>query len=199
MENTEIAKLARKIYQKHSRALDVILEYRPDALQSLTDAMAERLKAEAATLDLIPMLMQKGYVRFLPKAWDTEPNRRGTAWGQGESAYVLCEIVLWGKNPILKMIEGKAPEKWRNELWAISRNEPFVNTQKRSKQPAKWMGIYSVKNRQSLEDLESQAIDELADELWKWFKQEFAEEKFKKSIVVVADHLKTLLLTPSKP
>ncbi len=199
MENTEIAKLARKIYQKHSRALDVILEYRPDALQSLTDAMAERLKAEAATLDLIPMLMQKGYVRFLPKAWDTEPNRRGTAWGQGESAYVLCEIVLWGKNPILKMIEGKAPEKWRNELWAISRNEPFTNTQKRSKQPAKWMGIYSVKNRQSLEDLESQAIDELADELWKWFKQEFAEEKFKKSIVVVADHLKTLLLTPSKP
>ena len=192
MENTEIAKLARKIYQKHNRALDVILEYRPDALQALTDAMTERLTAETAALGLIPMLMQKGYVRFLPKAWDTEPNRRGTAWGQGESTYILCEIVLWGKNPILKMIEGKAPDNWRNELWAISRKEPFVNTQKRTKQPAKWMGIYSVKNKQSLEDLETQAIDELADELWKWCKQEIAEAKFQKSIAVVVDHLKTL-------
>jgi hypothetical protein len=51
MENTEVAKLARKIYQKHSRALDVILEFRPDALQSLTDAIAEKVKAESAALE----------------------------------------------------------------------------------------------------------------------------------------------------
>jgi hypothetical protein len=192
MENTEIATLARKIYQKHSRALDVILEFRPDALQALTEAVANKLKAEAATMGLIPMLIQKGYVRFLPKVWDTKLNRKGTAWGQGESAFILCEIVLWGKNPILKIMEGKAPEKWRNDLWAISRKEPFVNTQRRTKKPAKYMGVYSVKNNQSLEDLESQAVDELAEEIWKWCKQEIAQDKFKKSIVVVADHLKSL-------
>jgi PD-(D/E)XK nuclease superfamily len=191
MENTEIAKLARKIYQKHTRALDAILEFRPDSVQLLGEALHAKIKSEAATVGVVPMELSKGYVRFLPKQWDTKLNRQGTAWGEDHSAYILCEIVLWGKKAVLKIIEGKAPEKWRNDLWALSHKEPFKN-QKRTKQPAKWMAIYSVKGKHPLEDMELEAIDELAGELWKWCKAELANEDFTQCVTVITGELKKL-------
>ena len=191
MENTEIANLARKIYQKHSRALDSILEFRPDALQSLTDAIADLIKADASHLKLVPMLTSKGYVRMLPKIWDTPLNRQGTAWGSEKSAYILIEIDLWGETPKMKTIAGKAPEKWSDELWAMSLKEPFKN-QKRKKKPAKWMAVNIVKDKHSLEDLDALAVDEVADEIWKWCKAELINEDFKKCLTIIEDHIQKL-------
>jgi hypothetical protein len=191
MENTEIANLARKIYQKHSRALDAILEFRPDSLQLLTDALAERANTEAGQMQMVPMLTSKGYVRLLPKGWDTALNRQGAAWGNEKSAYILVEFALWGKVPVLKIIAGLAPEKWGDELWKQALNEPF-KLSKRKKKPAKWMAVYAVKDKHSLEDLEAQSVDDLAGEIWNWGKAEMAQDNFKKCLAIIKDHIQKL-------
>jgi PD-(D/E)XK nuclease superfamily len=192
MENTEIANLARKIYQKHSLALDAILKFRPDSLQLLTDAIAQRIKGEAEALKLVPLLTSKGYVRFIPKIWDTALNRQGTAWGNEKSAYIIVEIVLWGRIPVLKIIAGHSPEKWSDELWEMSFKEPFKG-QKRKKKPTKYMAVYVVKNnKHPLEDLEAQPVDDLADEIWKWCKAELINEDFKKCLTIIKDHIQKL-------
>ena len=191
MENTEIANLARKIYQKHSLALDAILEFRPDSLQSLTDAIADHAKTESGQLGLVPMATSKGYIRLLPKTWDTALNRQGTAWGIEKSAYVLLEIDLWGKTPKIKIIAGKAPEQWSDELWTMSGNAPFRN-QKRKKKPAKWMAVDTVKDKHSLEDLDVAALDELSDEIWKWCKVELASDNFKQCLTLITEHIQKL-------
>ncbi len=191
MENTELANLARKIYQKHSRALDAILEFRPDSLQLLTDALAERANTEAGQLQMVPMLTSKGYVRLLPKGWDTTLNRQGAAWGNEKSAYILVEFALWGKVPVLKIIAGLAPEKWGDELWNRALKEPF-KLSKRKKKPAKWMAVYAVKDKHSLEDLEAQSVDDLAGEIWNWGKTEMAQDNFKKCLAIIKDHIQKL-------
>ena len=191
MENTEIANLARKIYQKHSLALDKILEFRPDSLLLLTEAVAQRVMNDADAQKLEPLLTSKGYVRFIPKIWNTDLNRQGAAWGSEKSAYIIIEIVLWGRVPVLKIITGHAPEKWTDELWAMSSKEPFKGL-KRKKKPAKYMSVYAVKDKHPLEDLEVQSVDDLADEIWKWCKAELANEDFKMCLTIIEAHIKKL-------
>ncbi len=191
MENTEIANLARKIYQKHSLALDKILEFRPDSLLLLTEAIAQRIKNEADEQKLEPLLTSKGYVRFIPKIWNTDLNRQGTAWGSEKSAYIIVEIVLWGRVPVLKIITGHAPEKWTDELWAMASKEPFKGL-KRKKKPAKYMAVYVVKDKHTLEDLEVLSVDDLADEIWKWCKTELANGDFKMCQAIIEAHIRKL-------
>lgn len=191
MENTEIANLARKIYQKHSRALDAILELRPDSLLLLTDAVALRVKNEADTQNIEPLLTSKGYIRFIPKIWDAPLNRQGTAWGSEKSAYIIVEIVLWGRVPVLKIITGHAPDKWTDDLWAMSSKEPFKGV-KRKKKPTKYMAVYVVKDKHPLEDLEAQSVDDFADEIWNWCKAEMAQDNFKKCVSIIKNQIEQL-------
>lgn len=191
MENTEIANLARKIYQKHSLALDKILEFRPDSLLLLTEAVAQRVKNEADAQELEPLLTSKGYVRFVPKIWNTELNRKGTAWGSEKSAYIILEIRLWGRVPVLKIITGHAPDQWTDDLWAISSKEPFKGV-KRKKKPAKYMAVYVVKDKHPLDDLEAESVDDLADDIWNWCKAEMAQDNFKKCVSIIESKIKQL-------
>lgn len=193
MENTEITNLARKIYQKHGRALDAILDCRPDSLLLLTDAVAQRVKNEAGAQTIEPMLTSKGYVRFIPKIWNTPLNRQGTAWGSEKSAYIIVEIVLWGRVPVLKIITGHAPDKWTDDLWAMSSKEPFKGV-KRKKKPMKYMAVYVVKDKHPLEDLEAESVDDLADEIWNWCKAEMAQDNFKKCVSIIESQIKQLPL-----
>ena len=66
------------------------------------------------------MIMTRGFVRFLPDAWNTKANRKGHEWHDEKSAFVLCELDLWRRQPTFVMIESGSPTKWRDELWAMS-------------------------------------------------------------------------------
>jgi hypothetical protein len=195
MEESKVADLARRIYQSHRDALDVIFEHRPDELQNLSDALKEKMESSKEDLNLVPMLCNKGYIRFIPTVWNTPENRTGKAWGSSGSAYVLCEVGVSSRWPQLKMVEGKAPDAWRNELWAISSKPPFKKTQKRLKQPEMWMSFYSVKNSTvNLNDLELGQEEETAESVWKWVKSQLEDTDFQASVKIVADHLAKLNL-----
>jgi hypothetical protein len=51
MEESEIARTARKIYQQHRRALDVIFEQRPDNLKLVSDNVRALLKKKLEEVD----------------------------------------------------------------------------------------------------------------------------------------------------
>jgi hypothetical protein len=111
-------------------------------------------------------------------------------WNE-KSAYIIVEIVLWGRIPVLKILAGHSPEKWSDELWEMSFKEPFKG-QKRKKKPTKYMAVYVVKDKHPLEDLEAQSVDDLADEIWKWCKAELISEDFKKCLTIIKDHIQKL-------
>jgi PD-(D/E)XK nuclease superfamily len=192
MENPEIAALAQKIYQKHRRALDVIFENRTDDHQRLTDAIERIMKSSATGAGVIPMVTSKGNVRFLPKEWKTESNLAGTAWGETGSAYVLCELNVWGRFPRLEVVEGDSPKAWKGELLKISKKENFTNVNKDNGPETEWMRAYSAKSPIRIVHPEIEDVDRTAQEIWNWCEQQMGEAEFKRVLKAVAEHVKKL-------
>lgn len=192
MQNSEVADLARKIYAKHRRALDVILEHRPDDVQQLTDALEQVFKrSTASTSNLMPMITGKGVLRFLPDQWRTEANLSGKAWGNIGSAHILCELSCY-RPAKFEVVVGKAfaPKEWKKELWQKSLEQNFRNIE--GAPDNDWLRVYSIKcpikvNHAEIQDFEAKAL-----ELWKWCEQQINQPEFQKVIEVVSDHLKTL-------
>jgi hypothetical protein len=192
MENSEITDLVQKIYQKHRRALDVIFENRKDPHQQLFDAVEQLMKQSAASGDFVPMLSHGGIVRFLPKQWKTPANLAGKGWGDRDSAYVLCEVQLWTKFPRLEVVEGYSPEKWKADLWKLSKAEHFTNESRQPGPEAEYMRAYSIKSPIRLVHAEIEDVDQMARDIWNWCLQQMAGEEFGRVLKKVAEHVKKL-------
>jgi tRNA U55 pseudouridine synthase TruB len=54
------------------------------------------------------------------------------------------------------------------------------------------MAVYVVKDKHPLEDLETQSIDDLADEIWSWCKMEMSQDSFKKCLSIIEGQIKQL-------
>ena len=67
VENSEIQELSRRIYRNHRRALDLIIEHRPDRASEVAQVVQEFVKSRE---DLIPISFSKTYFKFLPESMD---------------------------------------------------------------------------------------------------------------------------------
>lgn len=171
MENSEVARLARRIYSTHKQALDLIFEHRPDALAEVSAAVRERLDRKKEELDIVLLAMNKGYVRFIPREWNTGVNRKGKAWGKEDSAYILFEINLATKSPRFTVVLGDAPLEWSTELRKLTASAPFVS------HPQHKHIMHSIKSCISLDDLENSDIDAVADKVVDWIVREYKTEQ----------------------
>ncbi|MEQ2006272.1 MAG: PD-(D/E)XK nuclease family protein [Limisphaerales bacterium] len=194
MENPKITELARKIYERHRRALDVIIEHRTEPIQLLTDALGKCIQSSARRSGVIPMATENGYARLLPLSWNTKANRAGHEWGATDSAFVLIEIgIRWGSQPWFEVIASKSPNKnWRRELYEISQQNELPIGRWDKGTTDDWMRIYSVKcpikiDRENLRDVDGKAM-----EIWIWCSEALKKPDFQKVIRLVAAHLKKL-------
>jgi hypothetical protein len=189
MPNEELVELARQIYDQHHRALDFIFEQRIDELALLSATIAKHMQGAAGKLGMEPMRCSKGFVRFLPKAWDNPANRAGTAWGTPDSAYVLCELFLLNNQPTLKIVEGKSPAPWRTKLHEIAKADGKV-LKVRAKMPGQWMSVYQHKIPNPPDDLET---EDAAEAIWNACAKHITEDgRFKAASRIIAEHVKAL-------
>lgn len=193
MENSEIQQLAKSIYERHRRALDIIIENRTNPLARLTDAVEEAVKTSSEGSDVVPMLTTEGIVRFLPKLWDTAVNRAGVEFGPIGSAYIIVELGLrWGPRPWLEVVVTKAPSKWREELYQISQDKQFTIKRWNKGTKDEWMRIFAIQcpivvNYDELRDFQGKAT-----EIWSWCRNEMVREEFGDVVQIVAKHLEQL-------
>lgn len=196
MSKNQIAEIARMLYKNHRPALEAIFEHRPDYVRDLSNLLAEHLRKEAVVLKLSPMLCGKYWVRFLPEDWDKPENRKGTAWGQDGSAYILCQLTVGeGSAPSLAIVEGQSPIEWRDKLWSLSKAKKFPIRQERKKQAAKSMTIYTVAAdftviEKESPDKESPDTGAMAAKVWDWVKEEIQKRQFCAAVHDIAEHIK---------
>ena len=93
MPNNEIATLCRKIYSKHKRAIDLIIEHRPAGGEDIYDKILELIRQNTA-LDLDGTVGIHS-VYFATKEWDAIPGMM-TSTGWTKSGRVL----LFGVDPV---------------------------------------------------------------------------------------------------
>jgi hypothetical protein len=199
MTNKEVTELAKIIYRTHKRAIDTILEHKPDFVSEITETVAASLEREAKGLNLVPRLSAGSYVRFMPEEWDIPENRAGNAWGDdSESAYVLCQLSL-GENsmPRLHIVEGgwmsdqKAPVSWRKKLWMLAQREGWKR--KGGQEPPKgWTHLFSVEADFSLGDETSGSVDVQAQKVWAWLKAEVKKPEFRSATARIVELVKEL-------
>lgn len=78
VEDSEIIKLCKKIYQEHEEALDLIFEHKPDLQLEIAEYLIEKVRGHG---DLILDDSSKSYVRFSHKNWeDYKSQKSGNGW-----------------------------------------------------------------------------------------------------------------------
>ena len=189
MEESEASRLARQIYLRHRRALDYIFENKADPVFEATTALETILTKEQERLGILMGRSQKGYVRFVPKAWDLPQNIGGTAWGP-ESRYLVCEVYLWSKKAELHMVVGKAPEDWADLVWARAVTAPFKQEWK--SRPKQFIKPFKAKSDIAIESLLELDDEETGSRLLAWLEEEFAKVKFGQAVEVFVELLKEL-------
>jgi hypothetical protein len=190
MDESEIARIAKKIYQQHRRALDVIFEQRPDNLKLVSDKVRILLEEKSGDMDFVVDSYSKSYIRLVPKSWDQPGNRHGDAWG-GSKRTILFEMSFTGKRPNLYVISGKAPDEWIDSVWLQSANLPFRRA-KRAARPAMWCSLHVFNSKVSLNEDEMDDPDGIAVKIRDWCIACLKENETQDVIRIIADQMPAL-------
>ncbi|MEI6703787.1 MAG: PD-(D/E)XK nuclease family protein [Deltaproteobacteria bacterium] len=191
MNESKIALTARRIYQQHRHALDVIFEHKPDNLRILSDKVREALTMQADELNIVMDSCSKAYIRFIPTAWDQPGNKHGNAWA-GSIHTVVFELTLGGKRPRLYVISGKAPAQWIGPLWQLSADPPFRNAHLQN-QPRDWCTLHVA--TASTVPLDDRNLDEpeiAVEKISKWCKDFLEEPKTQEVIKIISKRFSDL-------
>lgn len=167
LENTEIAKLARSVYQRHQKALDLLFEYRYDRQEEIRTILSELIKDSGLTEDS----SAKSAIRFCPPQWDKAPPlMEGQGWTRSHRL-LLYQFNNLPKELSLGLYIGPGPEETRRRLHecALAHPEAFnVSWKQLGKQ---WNTIFQ-RAVVPPAALESQGVEQLTvaiREFWEQF------------------------------
>jgi hypothetical protein len=183
MEDSKVAELARRIYQSHRDALDVIFEHRPDALQNLTDALNSKLQERADIVGVYAHKPRKGVLFFTPKA---------LLDGFGNVPIsMICELNLWGKgHPTFYTVVLDGDAQLKTALWEVSRKHPFKSGRERTKQPSGRMAVYSATANVAVTEVEGGEDRDVTGDIWGWLEKELTGDQFKGALSIIIEQLK---------
>ncbi|MGA2606496.1 MAG: PD-(D/E)XK nuclease family protein [Terriglobia bacterium] len=154
VEESDIVKLCQKIYRKHMRAIDLIVEHRPDLQAEIRQILEDLVKQQKETLVLDDC--NKASIRFVPKHWDDLNLKVSQRW-TSTNRILLFEFQNKKDSLRLKLMIGPGDGQVREALFQMARRHgPPLHTA-RSLTPM-WNGIYNH------EFISPDAYDRLADD-----------------------------------
>ncbi|MDB6072334.1 MAG: hypothetical protein JWL81_3505 [Verrucomicrobiales bacterium] len=192
MNQSEIANLARTIYKKHQRAIDVIFAHRPqNSLGTTRPIVIHLLSSQAESLGIVMGPCSKNFIRFIPREWDQPGNSHGGAslWAHSK-LQILFEVDFSSACPRLLIVGGNPPPEWAAATQSKCDGEGFrhLPNQRRN---GHWPRFYS-------EALEALSLDEIlnqelaAQAIFEALQDRLASEDMKKVIATIADELPAL-------
>jgi hypothetical protein len=190
MDESEIARTARKIYQQHRRALDVIFEQRPDNLKLVSDKVRSLLEERLGQVDFAVDSYSKSYIRIVPKSWLHPGNSHGSAWSNSIRT-VVFEMNLTGKSPKLYAISGKAPDRWIDPIWELSASPPFRRP-KRVSRPLWWCSLHIFGSKITVIEEDVDDSEGVAEKICNWCLACIKEKETQEVIRIIADRMPAL-------
>jgi hypothetical protein len=138
LQESEIAQLSKRIYAKHQRAIDLIIENRPDELAAIHDLLMELIEAQP-TLALDQC--NKRSIRFYSTDWDSPQLSVCEGWTPSNRILLFQFDNLPGKLTLELWIgPGSTTVRERISSTAIAHGNPF---HVRSRSGAKWKSIFA--------------------------------------------------------
>lgn len=164
VSDSEIAELCRRIYLRHKQALDLIYEHRPDRVAHVQQVICDLIQNDPS---LVLDQAAKSYVRFIPKAWDTEGLRQGSGWSPS-GRMLLFETAHDYRGIVLKLYLGPGPIEVRQHIWgAALRSNEFRPSSKNLNR--KWNDLIKAQVMVTTSDLDELDDDALQDKIETFF------------------------------
>ena len=177
MDTSKVGELAQKIYNEHKKALDIILEHRPDSSQKLTDAVGKLMRDRAKSEGIVLLPFSNKILRFVPESWYIKANR---VKDEDDWCHVFCQIGLWKPYPILQAVmETKGRTQFARRVQSVAEKLEFPKNGSKSSSEKDWYEFYQVKGTDlGLVDVSSDEVESKAEEVWKWGKRQIAGTDF---------------------
>lgn len=191
MNESDVARMAATIYQKHRRALDVIFENRPELVRAqVLPLLGKLLHKHSEELDIVCGKHEKKYIRFIPRAWDQPGNHHGQNW-QPSNFGLVFEIDFFTTHPRFLIVAGKPPEPWTSHLQPLCDDFPFHHLPQQQR-TGSWPRFYS----EEIEVLSDSSLplnaNEAAETLFDWIKVKLECPDMEQVIDTIANELPKL-------
>lgn len=166
MGNSEIEKICKNIYKKHSEALDLIFQYRPDNLSEISKYLQKLIERES-TLEFDSA--GKTVIRFSNKVIDSRFEKNSEGWLKSKRL-IAYEFSNYDRL-VLRLYLGPADQKIREEIFDIFKKDNKLFTHAKGKLYERHNCIYQsnfVSKKQYEED-DLETIMVTIDTKWKNF------------------------------
>lgn len=161
--NSEIEQICKSIYQKHSKALDLIFQHKPDIHQELSEFIQQKItKTDTFILDS----SGKTVIRFTTEILDQMLPKVGEGWSKSKRI-LLYEFTNYDNELILRLIIGPGLSEYRDNLYMFAKERDIFNKANR-KQSAKWHTIFQQKllTKKNFEEKTSEELSEQIEGKW---------------------------------
>ncbi|OQY32724.1 MAG: hypothetical protein B6241_10355 [Spirochaetaceae bacterium 4572_59] len=168
MDDSDIAKLCKKIYENHQQALDLIFEHRPDLQSYVFDQIMDEIKnTEKVILDK----STKTEIRFsTPELESMAAQQTGDGSWTPSKRLVLFQLTNKDSGVYIQLIIGPGTDQSLRELLFNKANISIIIKGKKTLTP-KWSSIhrFDLVNKEEIRDLTSEGIVEKLIEKWTQF------------------------------
>lgn len=166
--NSEIEQICQQIYKKHSKALDLIFQYKPDLELQISEYLQNIIQqTDYVLLDSA----SKSSIRFTTNIIDKKIDKISEGWVKS-NRILLFEFKNYDKKLELRLYIGPGPQQYRDELLKFcQQNPPLFNLSERKYYGVKWHAVFHKKFL-TKRDSEDATIEELSgkiEEIWSAF------------------------------
>lgn len=167
ISDSHIAELCRKIYSTHKKAIDLIIEHRPDVQLDIKDYL-EKIIKDVKEPAIIMDHCSKSYIRFAPKEWEKlKFQKTGEGWTRSHRV-LLFEFQNYQDSLSLKLVIGPGDAEARKKIFDTVQDNKKVFKGTLKKLSEKWSQIYKydIIKKNDYEDIASREIFRKIADRW---------------------------------
>lgn len=165
--NSEIDKICKQIYKKHSQALDLIFQYKPDVQSDISEFLEELINAQS---NLIFDSGGKTTIRFTTLMFDDKIPRISEGWLKSKR-FLVYEYLNNADRLVLKLYLGPGETETRENFFHyLSENQNLFQLTKRTLRK-KWHCVYQKEflKKKDFSDHDYQELKNLIVKKWEDF------------------------------
>ena len=160
--NSELEEICKQIYKKHSAALDLIFQYKPDIYMEISEYIISLLKMDETAF--IIETTGKTYIRFSTPTIDAFIEKKGDRSWTSSARIVLFEMVNADNKLSLTLYIGPGEKDYRERLYAFFKQNDAIFKSTSRNFGRKWSAVYR-KDILRKNDFDNSTIDDLRDKI----------------------------------
>ena len=158
LADSDIQQKARQIYYNHRKAIDLIIEAKPDVQGQIRDDIELAMQEfPQVTADI----SSKSFIRYFPPSWDDVPELlEGAGWT--ETGRMLLFEFRNGDTLGLHLVWGPGPDHIRQRVLNLAKGEKDLFNNTPNRPTRRWTSLYRkpILNARDYEDNDPEAVRE---------------------------------------